>query len=104
MGRFGIGQAVRRTEDVRLVTGNGRYMDDINVPGQTRAFFLRSPHGHAEIGRIDTAAAAAAPGVLGVLTAAEYRDAGYGPLPCEVPITNKGRQRKSRPAALAFGL
>ena len=88
MGRFGVGQAVRRTEDTRLLTGQGRYMDDIDVPGQARAFFVRSPHAHAEIERIDTAAAAQAPGVVGVLTAAEYRAAGYGPLPCEVAITN----------------
>ena len=98
MGRFGIGQPVRRTEDARLVSGNGRYMDGINVPGQTRALFVRSPHAHAEIRRIDTAAAAAAPGVVGVLTGADYRAAGYGPLPCEVPVTNKdGTQRADPP-------
>ena len=97
MGRYGVGQAVRRTEDVRLLTGKGRYMDDINVPGQARAFFLRSPHAHAEIEHIDTAAAAQAPDVIGVLTAAEYRAAGYGPLPCEVPITNKDGSVRADP-------
>ena len=97
MGRFGVGQAVRRTEDVRLLTGQGRYMDDINVAGQARAFFVRSPHAHAEIRRIDTAAAARAPQVIGVLTAAEYRDAGYGPLPCEVPVTNKDGTARADP-------
>ena len=97
MGRFAVGQAVRRTEDVRLLTGKGRYMDDLNVPGQARAFFLRSPHAHAEIARIDTGAAARAPGVIGVLTAAEYSEAGYGPLPCEVPITNKDGSARADP-------
>ena len=97
MGRFGVGQAVRRTEDARLLTGKGRYMDDINVPGQAHAFFVRSPHAHAEIERIDTVAAARAPGVIGVLTAAEYREAGYGPLPCEVPVTNKDGSARADP-------
>ncbi len=97
MGRYGIGQAVRRTEDVRLLTGNGRYMDDVNVPGQARAFFVRSSHAHAEISRIETGAAARAPQVIGVLTAAEYREAGYGPLPCEVPITNKDGSLRADP-------
>ena len=49
MGSFGIGAAVRRKEDLRFLTGKGRYTDDINRPGQLQAFLLRSPHAHAEI-------------------------------------------------------
>src|SRR4051794_8062684 len=64
----GIGQPVRRREDLRLLTGQGRYSDDINVPGQAHAVMLRSPHAHALIRAIDTRAALAAPDVLAVLT------------------------------------
>src|SRR5258708_33721469 len=63
-----IGQPVRRREDFRFITGNGQYTDDINRPGQCYAVFVRSPHAHATIKHIDTAAAAAAPGVLGIFT------------------------------------
>jgi len=67
----GIGQPVRRKEDFRLVRGAGRYSDDVNLPGQAYAVFVRSPHAHARIGEIVTAAAREAPGVIGVLTAAD---------------------------------
>ncbi|HKM70222.1 MAG TPA: hypothetical protein VJX94_09220, partial [Stellaceae bacterium] len=66
MKQFGIGQPVRRVEDRRFITGRGNYLDDINRPRQAYAFMLRSPHAHARIGAIDTAAAVAAPGVLAV--------------------------------------
>jgi carbon-monoxide dehydrogenase large subunit len=62
MGDFGIGASVRRKEDFRFLTGTGTYTDDINRPGQLHALLLRSPHAHAELGTIDTAAAKAAPG------------------------------------------
>ena len=67
----GIGQPVRRKEDFRLLRGAGRYSDDVNRPGQAYAVFMRSPHAHARIRGIVTAAARAAPGVIGVLTAAD---------------------------------
>jgi len=51
--KFGIGQAVPRTEDLRLLTGRGRYLEDINLPGQAHAAVLRSPHAHARIAAID---------------------------------------------------
>ena len=82
MARFGIGQPVTRREDQRLLTGTGRYTDDINIPGQAYAHILRSPHAHAEITAIDTAAAAAAPGVVCVLTGADIAADGLGDLPC----------------------
>src|SRR5713101_232259 len=60
----GFGQPVRRTEDARLLTGGGRYSDDVNLQGQAFVCFVRSPHAHAKIGRVETAAALATPGVL----------------------------------------
>src|SRR6185436_6576408 len=70
--RAGVGQPVRRHEDARLLTGRGRFGDDVSLPGQAIAWVLRSPHAHAELAAIQTAAAAAAPGVVAVLTAADY--------------------------------
>ena len=71
MTATGIGAAVRRKEDLRFITGKGQYTDDISRPGETRAVFVRSPHAHAKIKRVDTKAAAAMPGVLAVLTGAQ---------------------------------
>ena len=81
MGEFAIGQGVSRFEDPRLIRGGGRYVDDIKLPGLVHGVVLRSPHAHAKIKSIDTAAAKAAPGVLCVLTAADVKAAGYGDLP-----------------------
>ncbi len=78
----GIGQPVRRTEDLRMVTGAGRYADDWDVPGAARAVFVRSPHAHAALCSIDATAALAAPGVLGVFTAADLANDGLGGIPC----------------------
>jgi carbon-monoxide dehydrogenase large subunit len=78
MGEFGIGQSVKRFEDTRLLRGLGRYVNDVNLPGQAHAVLLRSPHAHARIASISTAAARAAPGVLAVYTQAEYAAAGLG--------------------------
>src|SRR5437763_12243763 len=71
MVKFGVGQAVRRVEDQRFLLGQGRYVDDISLPGQCYAVTLLSPHAHARIKRIDIAKAKAAPGVLCVLTGAD---------------------------------
>jgi hypothetical protein len=62
--KFGIGQPMRRHEDLRLITGRGRYTDDVIRPAMTHAFVLRSPVAHAHIKRIDAAAARRMPGVL----------------------------------------
>ena len=75
-----IGQSVRRREDGRFLTGRGQYTDDIVLPRQTYAYFLRSPYAHASIGRIDTTAAAAAEGVLAIYTGEHFR--AVGGLPC----------------------
>ncbi|MPY75331.1 MAG: molybdopterin-dependent oxidoreductase [Alphaproteobacteria bacterium] len=86
MGKFGIGQAVERVEDTRLLTGRGRYTDDIDLDNQAYAVVLRSPHAHAEIRAIDTSPALAVPGVLAVYTAADIKAAGLGTLPCVIPL------------------
>ena len=102
MGRFGISQPVRRIEDERLLRGQGRYIDDINLPDQARAYFLRSPYAHANLVRLDSARAATAPGVVAVLTGPEYRDAGYHELFSEKlyldrPILNKDGSHRADP-------
>jgi len=81
MGEFAIGQPVPRFEDPRLVKGGGRYVADMVFPGTAFGYVLRSPHAHARIRSIDTSKAKAAPGVLAVLTGADYKAAGYGDLP-----------------------
>jgi len=81
-----IGRAVERREDYRFLTGQGQYTDDIVLPQQSYAFFLRSPHAHAKIKSINTAAAEKAPGVLGILTGKDT--AGIGGLPCGWLITS----------------
>ena len=80
-----IGQPVRRKEDLRLTTGRGNFSDDMNLPGQTYAVIHRSPHAHARIKSIDTRVAAAAPGVLAVLTGRDLMDDGLKPIP-HVPL------------------
>jgi len=84
-----IGQAVKRKEDFRFLTGGGNYTDDINRPGQTYAYIVRSPHAHANIKKIDTSAAAKAPGVVAIFTGADYAADKKGGLPCGWLINNK---------------
>jgi aerobic carbon-monoxide dehydrogenase large subunit len=71
MSATGIGASVKRKEDHRFITGKGHYTDDFNRPGQAYAYFIRSPHAHAAINKIDTSAAMASPGVVAVLTGAD---------------------------------
>ncbi|HTE67103.1 MAG TPA: xanthine dehydrogenase family protein molybdopterin-binding subunit, partial [Candidatus Binatia bacterium] len=78
MGQFGIGQAVTRFEDRRLLQGEGRFLDDVRLPGQTQAVIVRSLYAHVRIVGIDTAAAAKAPGVLAVFTGADVARDGLG--------------------------
>ncbi|CAN7461225.1 xanthine dehydrogenase family protein molybdopterin-binding subunit [Variovorax sp. LjRoot290] len=79
--RFGSGQAVRRLEDESLLAGAGRFTDDVTLPNQTFLAFVRSPYPHARLASVDTASAAAMPGVLRILTGAELHGAGVKPLP-----------------------
>jgi len=96
--KFGIGQPVRREEDLRLITGRGRYTDDITLARTTHAYVLRSPMAHARIGRIDTVAAQKIPGVLLVLTGEDVRADGLGDVPCTIPLVNRdGSSRHDTP-------
>ncbi|HEY1837455.1 MAG TPA: xanthine dehydrogenase family protein molybdopterin-binding subunit [Rhizomicrobium sp.] len=87
--KFGVGQAVRRTEDIRFVTGHGQYTDDHRFAHETYVAFLRSPHAHAKLVSIATDAAKAAPGVVAVLTQADLDAAGAQPMESKTPV--KGR-------------
>src|SRR6476661_9408154 len=75
-----IGRSVERKEDARFLTGRGQYTDDIVLPQQSYAYFLRSPYAHAKLLKVDTAAAAKAEGVLGVYTGEHFK--AVGGLPC----------------------
>src|SRR5579871_5037727 len=81
VNKFGIGQAVRRVEDRRFLSGAGRFVDDIVLPRQTYGVCVLSPHAHAAIRSIDAAAARAAPGVVLVLTGADVRADKLGGIP-----------------------
>lgn len=100
--RFGSGQAVRRLEDESLLSGAGRYTDDVALPGQTHLVFLRSPYPHARIVSIDTAAAAAMPGVLRVITGAELAEAGVKPMPGAVGFKRADGSDCASPPRLAL--
>jgi carbon-monoxide dehydrogenase large subunit len=95
MGVQAIGQSVRREEDPRLLTGKGRYVDDMKEIDEARGFVLRSPHAHARIIALDARRAVAAPGVLAVLTAEDLRGRGLGALA-------PGVRRKRRNGGPAF--
>ena len=102
---FGVGQAVRRSEDPILVRGEGRYTDDINIAGQAYAYILRSPVAHGRIRRIDTAAAQTMPGVLAIITADDLEAAGFGELKSRLPFKNRDGSPMKTPVrkALAQG-
>ena len=105
MTKFGQSQPVRRVEDQRFITGKGRYADDISLPGMVHGVFLRSPHAHAKILKIDTTEAKQAPGVLAVYTAADLTAANIGLLPCAIPLKNRDGSMRADPPrpALADG-
>ncbi|MDQ4061645.1 MAG: xanthine dehydrogenase family protein molybdopterin-binding subunit [Pseudomonadota bacterium] len=100
--KFGIGQPVPRSEDPRLVRGEGRYTDDINLESQAYAAIVRSPYAHGVIRGMDTEAARDMPGVLGVYTAADLEAGGYGPLKCVVAFPNRDGTPMRRPARPAL--
>ena len=85
----GVGQPVRRKEDDTLVRGKGKYTDDFSLPGQAYAWIVRSSHAHGIIRGIDTRAAKAMPGVLGVWTGADLAAEGYGPFTCGLPLKSR---------------
>lgn len=85
MGKYALGQSVPRSEDPRLLRGGGRYADDRVLPGMAHGYVLRSPHAHALIRSLDVSAAAAAPGVVAVLTGADWEALGWGDVPGDPP-------------------
>src|SRR3954452_16152498 len=100
----GIGAAPKRREDVRFLTGQGRYLDDLAFANVAHAIVLRSPHAHASIARIDTHAARALPGVLAVLPATEAREDGLSPLqPSVTANTVTGENFSFAPQPLLAG-
>ena len=92
--KFGIGQPLKRYEDQRLLTGKGRYTDDITLPGMAVAAILRAPAAHARLVKVDAGAARRLPGVLLILTGADVEADKLGDVPCLHPL--KSRDGKSR--------
>ena len=103
LDRYAIGQPVPRSEDPVLVSGKGRFTDDINLPGQAYCAIVRSHYAHGIIRGIDTAAARGMPGVLGVYTAAELEAAGVGPLPPRQVMNNRDGTPMLSPVAACAG-
>jgi carbon-monoxide dehydrogenase large subunit len=89
MQKYGVGQPVRRKEDDTLVRGKGKYTDDFSLPGQAYGWVVRSSHAHGILKGIDTSAARAMPGVLGIWTGADLEAAGYKPFVCGLPLKNR---------------
>ncbi len=104
-GRFAVGQPVSRLEDPVLLRGEGRYTDDLNLPGQACAVVVRSRVAHGVLNRIDTETARTMPGVLAIITAADLKAAGIGPMPANVTGRNHDNRPIPKPAqwALAEG-
>ncbi|MBI2201485.1 MAG: xanthine dehydrogenase family protein molybdopterin-binding subunit, partial [Armatimonadetes bacterium] len=92
-----FGTSVKRREDPRLVTGTATYTDDVTLPGMVNAVFVRSPHAHARITRIDVAAARRAPGVVAVFSGADLAGK-MGPIPCAWLIPNSELKTPPYPA------
>jgi carbon-monoxide dehydrogenase large subunit len=89
--KFGVGQSVKRTEDIRFVTGQGQYTDDLHFPNETFACFHRTAQSHAKIISVDISAAKAAPGVIDVLTYADVKAFGAKPMPCMAPVPTRDK-------------
>ena len=92
----GIGASSKRREDVRFLTGNGRYTDDFNISGQAHAYFLRSEIAHGALKSIDSSKAEAMPGVLAVFTGKDFE--GVGGIPCGWQITDRNGEPMKEPA------
>jgi carbon-monoxide dehydrogenase large subunit len=92
----GIGASTKRREDVRFLTGRGRYTDDINLHGQAYGWFVRSQVAHGKLNKVDTATAAGMPGVLRIFTGADFE--GVGGLPCGWQVTDRHGQPMLEPA------
>src|SRR6266704_3401337 len=101
VAREGFGKPVLRQEDARLLVGGGCYSDDVNLDGQAYACFVRSPHAHALVRSVDTAAALATPGVIAVLTGADAASDGVKPL-THSPMPGNPHEEMIRSEAVAF--
>src|SRR5580700_8902068 len=100
IAKFGIGQPVLRTEDPKLVRGEGRFTDDVGVAGQAYAVMVRSRHAHGILRAIDVEAARALPGVLAVYTGADL--GAYGTFKCIVTFNNRDGSPMRKPARPAL--
>jgi carbon-monoxide dehydrogenase large subunit len=102
--KFAVGQSVPRSEDPTLLRGDGRYTDDLSLPGQAYAVMIRSPHAHGRIRSIGTETAKAAPGVLGVYTAEDFAPMGYGSFKCIFPLVSRDGTPMHKPPRLALAV
>lgn len=97
MAKFGISQSVRRVEDVRFITGQGQYTDDLHMDGETQAFVVRAQVAHAVIKSMNIDAAKSAPGVVAVITGADLDAAEANTVPCIVPMVNQDGSKGAMP-------
>jgi aerobic carbon-monoxide dehydrogenase large subunit len=97
-----VGQPLRRKEDPKLLTGEGKYVDDIVITGSLTMALVRSPYAHARIRSIDTTEAAAAPGVVAVFTGKDLASEWGGPMPCAWPVTADMKNPAHYPLAVEF--
>ncbi|HSS64870.1 MAG TPA: xanthine dehydrogenase family protein molybdopterin-binding subunit, partial [Gammaproteobacteria bacterium] len=98
MSKFGVSQPVRRLEDLRFLTGEGRYVDDINVERQVYACVVRSSVAHGRILGLNTDSAKRLPGIVDIITAEELEARGANALSCEIPLKNRDGSRRANPA------
>lgn len=103
-GEFAIGRPVPRKEDINLLRGRGRYADDVNLPNQAYASFVRSQVAHGTISRIDREAALASPGVLGIWVGKDLEVAGYGGIKCTINLSNRDGSPMRKPMRPALAL
>jgi len=92
-----FGASLKRVEDARLITGKGRYTNNFEIPGMVHMAVVRSPYAHARIQSIDTTEAAALPGVVGVYTGQQIRDAGFGGIPCAWVVPDSDTKTPEHP-------
>jgi len=102
LAKFAVGQPVSRTEDPKLLRGQGSYTDDLNFEGQAYAVMVRSRYAHGLLRSVGTDAAKAMPGVLGVFTGADLDEAGYGPLRCIMPMKGRDGAMMLQPQRLSL--
>ncbi len=97
-----VGQPILRKEDPKLLTGEGKFTDDIVITGAVQMFLVRSPYAHARIRSIDTAEALKAPGVVAVFTGADLAGEWGGPMPCAWPVTADMKNPAHYPLAVGY--